>query len=171
MGWLTFSVERDADFRKVEERLAELRGKMADVSEPLKEIATIYKDGTLKRFKTKTTPEGRPWKKLKPRTVLAKTYGKGTRGPSIESPSSQLVWTGKLRGAIKVLFQKREKRIQIGVSLSEVPYARLHQSGSNSQYGDTNTHDVPARKWLGTTKGDNKKALAVMTRFFAQTKS
>ena len=167
MGWLTFSVERDADFRKVEERLVELRGKMSDVSEPLKEIATIYRDGTLKRFKTKTTPEGRPWKKLKPRTVLAKTYGKGSRGPSIESPSSQLVWTGKLRGAIKVLFQKREKRIQIGVSLSDVPYARLHQFGS----GQTATNNVPARKWLGTTKGDNKKALAVMTRFFAQTKS
>ena len=168
MGWLTFSVDRDADFRKVEERLAELRGKMVDVSEPLKEIATIYKDGTLKRFKTKTTPEGRPWKKIKPRTVIAKTHGKGTRGPSIESPSSQLVWTGKLRGAIKVLFQKREKRILIGVSLNEVPYARLHQSGSNSKFGVTNTHDVPARKWLGTTKGDNRAALAVMTKFFRQ---
>lgn len=167
MGWLTFSVERDADFRKVEERLAELRGKMADVSEPLKEIAAIYKDGTLRRFKTKTTPEGRPWKKLRPRTVIAKTKGLGPRGPSIGPPSDQLVWTGKLRGAIKVLFQKRERRIQVGVSLSEAPYARLHQFGS----GDTDTNGVPARKWLGTTKGDNRKALAVMTRFFAQVKS
>lgn len=167
MGWLTFSVERDADFRKVEDRLVELRGKMADVSEPLKEIAAIYKAGTLRRFKTKTTPEGRPWKKLKPRTIAAKQNFMAKRSPARGPAEDQLFWTGKLRGAIKVLFQKREKRILIGVSLSEVPYARLHQFGS----GDTDTHNVPARKWLGATKGDNRKALAVMTKFFAQVKS
>ena len=159
MGWLTFSVERDADFRKVEDMLNELRGKMDDVSDPMKEIAAIYKSSTMKRFSTKTTPEGRPWKKLKQRTILAKTRGYGSRGPSIGPPSDQLVWKGKMRGAIKVLFQKREKRIQIGVSLNEVPYARMQHFGSDN---------VPARKWLGTTKGDNRAALAVMTKFFRQ---
>jgi phage gpG-like protein len=168
MGWLTFSVDRTDSFRNVEAMLNELRGKMDDVSDPLKEIAAIYKSSTMKRFSTKTTPEGRPWKKLQKRTILAKTRGYGSRGPSIGPPSDQLVWTGKMRGAIKVLFQKREKRILIGVSLNEVPYARLHQSGSNSKFGDTNTHNVPARKWLGTTKGDNRAALAVMTKFFRQ---
>lgn len=159
MGWLTFSVDRTDSFRNVESMLNELRGKMDDVSDPLKEIAAIYKSSTIKRFSTKTTPEGRPWKKLKQRTIIAKTRGYGSRGPSIESPSSQLVWKGKMRGAIKVLFQKREKRIQIGVSLNEVPYARMQHFGSDN---------VPARKWLGTTKGDNRAALAVMTKFFRQ---
>ena len=166
MGWLTFSVERDAGFSEVESRLAEIRGKMGDVSDLLKQIAAIYKDSTIKRFSSHTDPKGRAWKRLQKRTVLVKTKGWGKRGPSVAPPSHQLIWTGKLRGAIKVRFQKREKLIQIGVSLGEVPYARLHQFGS----GNTDTNNVPARPWLGTTKLANRQALAAMTAFFELSK-
>ncbi len=136
---------------EIEQALASLRTRLSDIKPLLNEVSRIYYESTMTRFRSHTSPDGRSWKPLSPRTIADKK-----RLPSIESPYHQLIRTGKLRSAIKV--RHIDGGVRIGLMKSEVPYAIHHQYGAPRA-------NIPQRKFLGVTKVANEQVLKAMRKF------
>lgn len=139
------------------DRMAELLGKVGEV----------YYGSIIERFKSHTGPTGQAWKRLKQRTILLKQRGMGKRPPaqaSFSTPAgtvaggayNQLLWTGKLLRAVKVVVRKERSTVQIGVNSQQVPYAWAHQMG---------TERIPMRKFLGYTKKANTEAMRIIREY------
>lgn len=151
-------------FDDIQNLLARIREQIKDVRPLLKTVGAIYYESTMERFRSHTDPQGRSWKHLKPDTIRKKTTGLGglrggrqRRPPSIESPYNQLIWTGKMRSAIKVRFIDQNS-IHVGLRTDQVPYAAVHQFGAPSD-------NIPQRKFLGATKRANDQVRAAMIEF------
>lgn len=149
------------------------------MQEMLSEIGDIYYDSIMTRFRSHTNPQGQSWKHLQKETVHLKREGQYSksgrliRGPAVKSvsprrgaaiavsPETQLIWTGKLLRAIRVVKDYRRGTLAIGLDSRQVPYAWVHQMG----YAWRN---IPMRKFLGYTKVANQQAMAVVRRYLQQ---
>ncbi len=160
-GLLQLGIEAD-EMQPVIDKLNSIKasldsmGSAYNPDSPLRKIGLLYVENTLLRFKTHTSPDGRAWKRLQPATVKLKKKGSGKRGPSIESPYNQLIWTGALRKSIKVRFSGKNG-IQVGV-FDKLAYAAAQQFGSIKK-------NIPARKFLGSNKKTNAVALKIIADY------
>lgn len=145
----------------------------------LREVGDIYYDSIITRFKSHTDPKGQSWKHLNKETVTLKRTGMvnssgrvgSYRPPAVKSararngvsipvsPETQLIWTGRLLRAIRVVVDARRATVRIGLSSDEVPYAWVHQMGYTP-------NKIPMRKYLGYTKKANEAAMQAIRNFF-----
>lgn len=171
--------KKSSSMDPVRDMLKKLVGKLdrAQMGDLLGEIGEIYYTNTMDRFRSHTDPKGRSWKWLQPKTIKLKTTGivgkggKTHRPPAVKAvsprigsaiqggPYNQLIWTGKMVRAIRIVKDARRGSVNIGLSSTEIPYAWRHQMG----YGK-----VPMRKFLGYNQATNARAMEAVARYVSQ---
>lgn len=173
-----------SSMQEVNDYLKSLRDKLSreQMKGLLDEVADLYYQNTIERFRSHTNPKGQSWKWLKPQTVDYKTNGmydrsgRTLRPPAIKSvslrrappslsvtPNTQLIWTGKLIKAIRTVVDPRRGTIRIGLDSREVPYAWVHQMGYS-------TKNIPMRKFLGYNKKTNDAAMRAISNYLLNAK-
>ena len=146
------------------------------MSELLGEVGEIYRLSILDRFRTSTDPAGRPWKKLSQATINLKQrgiVGKGGklhRPPAVASvtpkgfssipagPNKQLIWTGRMINAIRIVKDTRRSNVNIGLSSKQIPYALIQHVGDA-------TRNIPSRRFLGYNNRTNAEALRAIRAY------
>ena len=130
-------------------KLKALQGQIEDPAPILEEVSHVLRAGVISRFRSKTTPTGRPWKPTK------RSRRKGRK--------SILVDRGVLRDSIEVSI--REDKLYVG---TDVWYGRLHQEGGKS----TATYRQKAQSLIGsisfrtiaTKRGRSLKIRSILKR-------
>ena len=168
------------DDARVQGALKRLRRRMRDMRDVFDEIGRRLMTSTDMRFKTGTAPSGEPWT----RSGGAEARGDGSeRGPR---RGLTLVDTGRLRQSIT----RRATAIEVRVG-TNVAYAGIHQLGGKTAartirpknkkalYWPGARHPVksvrhpgstvPARPFLGVSRGDEAAMLGILRARLAET--
>jgi phage gpG-like protein len=116
-------------------------------------VKTIRENFLYQRF---DEPGGTKWKDRTPGTDKSYTQGRGKGGKSkykrsvFNASNPILIQTGNLRSGIKYIVQGN--KIDIGVNLNIVPYAKIHNEGGRIMAWGKTWVTMPKRKYLGYSK-------------------
>lgn len=114
-------------------------------------VSMILKAETLRSFQNECGPDGRAWKPLSARTILARRKGKRkSLGTKI------LQDTGRLRASISV--NHGAGWAEIGTTIK---YAPVHQYGSKKR-------NIPARPFIGLSQTMVERIQATMIKWLEQ---
>lgn len=146
--------------------IRELKAAFAAISETVagvamvKQIERILLDRTKRRFVTKTTPRGTPWRRWASGTEerRSRKVASTSRGPTpfAIAHSGILVLTGSLYHSIKVYYGANTRlrtRGFVGQSGMGFTVGTRHPEAGRHQFGDSE-RNIPARPFLGITRGD-----------------
>jgi phage gpG-like protein len=89
------------------------------------------------------------WKERSPTTNKIYDSRKGYKGSVYNSSNPILRQSGNLHDGVKYI--ATQKRVNIGVNLNTVPYAKLMNEGGSVQFGKRWVR-IPARKFLGMSQ-------------------
>ncbi len=138
MTGVTITVDfSETDIRRAFEKL--LRNQRASKS-AMRNIGEILLDSTKERFTDEKGPDGKPWSKNAPATLMHK------RNPKI---LQELGEGGGLLGTIA--YQANDVRVEVG---SPKDYAAIHQFGGEA--GRNRAVKIPARPYLGLSTEDKE---------------
>ena len=142
--------------------LNKLASKTANLGPVMREIGTVVRNDALDNFKGQHSPDGTPWKKLSPATLMArahrltkgKTHKKDgsltKKAESVVTTAKILLDTGALRNSISVLHSDATSAV-IG---TKIPYASMHQFGVPRRIAP-----IPARPFLGISSNADRKIM------------
>lgn len=89
------------------------------------------------------------WKKRSPVTDKIYDSRKGVKGSVYSSKNPILLQTGNLKNAI--MYQATAKKVEVGVNLALVPYAKLMNEGGFAVFG-TRVVKIPKRAYIGISQ-------------------
>jgi phage virion morphogenesis protein len=158
------SVSIRGDLKKLLKTLE--KGARVDLRRLAKPVGAAMVASTKQRFRDSRDPEGKPWQPLSEAT-RALGYGKRDYTPlgrlkqsavRREALRKILVQRARLRNSIN--YRTDGSRVAIGTNLA---YARIHQLGGRAGRGMKVR--IPARPYLGISKGDLKEIERMASRF------
>jgi phage virion morphogenesis protein len=151
----------DAD---VQAALKRLVAKVGNMHPAMKLIGQEYEKRVRRNFDTESDPEGKPWPKLSPVTMMLdvnRKKGFNKKG-GLNSFGRQRIQTRKILNASGDLMENIHHQASptsavIGVGGS-IKYGAIHQFGG--QAGRNRKVTIPARPYLALKKGTNQMELA-----------
>lgn len=156
--------------------IEELKSAFAAITETVagaamvKQMEKILLDRTKRRFVTKTTPRGTPWRRWASGTVERRrrklSSGAVGASPFAVAHHGILVLTGSLYHSIRV-FHGANTRLRtqgfVGQSGMGFTVGTRHPEAARHQLGDAK-RNIPARPFLGITRGDANAIERMMRR-------
>ncbi len=134
----------------LDERLAELAGRLADREPALAEIGGELQTSTHQRFREQRGPDGEAWPGLAAAT-LGQRKGDRRRAKILRD-------TGELFNSIS--FQATADEVHVGTNKA---YARIHQLGG--QAGRASAARIPARPYLGVSEADRQTVADILSQY------
>lgn len=146
---------------QLEAALADLQGRLTDLSPVMAQIAEFLLDSTVDRFKTGTGPDGTPWAAKSPTTIEAYRRRK------------QRVSFRPLIGPTRMLSKESNFSTASGADWARVSSRAIQSAvmqfgakkgafGANKAGRPLPWGDIPARPFLGVSKGDEENIGAVV---------
>ena len=153
---MTVIIDIDIDDADIKDRLRRLQKAGRSLRPAFQSIGEELLISTRARFRAMQDPEGRPWKPLSPRYKARKKKNK----------DRILILNGHLVGTLA--YQARATELLFGTPRI---YGAVHQFGARKgQFGKDKRGrpipwgDIPARPFLGISKGDKAVILSILER-------
>lgn len=128
--------------------LKRLAANAADLTPAMRAIAGVLKDNVAEAFATESSPDGKPWLPLSPKT-LARRQRRGTW------PGSILRETGDLAASISSSHGSAH-----AIAGTNKIYAATHQFGDSSR-------NIPQREFLGISAEGRQEVLEIVANWIS----
>lgn len=161
------------DDTEVRAMLLKLQRRMGNLRPVMRQIGHRLRNDAIANFKGQHGPDGRPWPRLSPVTLMARARrvtGKGlytkdrkrTRSAAyrVMTTGKALLDTGVLRNSVQVLDVTHDS-VTVG---SRLPYAAIQQFGGQAGRGRRVT--IPPRPFIGLSAAANRQIFDLVNRYF-----
>lgn len=184
------------DNKALLDRLASISNDIEDLSPAMLAIGEVLSESTKDRFETSTAPDGSPWAKNAPLTVLdvheriinsSKSKNRFANAAVVSGNKKPLIDSGLLRDSIRYQLTNGGKGVEIGTDR----FAGEWEGGAAALHFGTQPHVIkpkskkalafngvvvkrvnhpglPARPFLGISEADEKEVLEILNVFLAQ---
>jgi phage gpG-like protein len=172
------NVTINIDDAAVRRALATLQQRIGNLAPVMRRIGDTLKNDALDNFKGQHTPEGKPWPRLRPATLIARArrlsggkglYTKGGKGGAGKRTTAKAYRTitqarilqdrGQLRASIRVL-GVGPTHVEVG---SQLPHAAIHQFGGKA--GKGRQVFIPARPFIGMSAGAERDIIDTINAY------